>query len=720
VQVRRQAALSLALALLPSPGVSAEDRPRHRETRSIGLVESAGARLAQLDVIVTGPRDAASALVPGDFDVSVGGRKIEAFELDRACAAASTAKDPRPAAARAASYLFYFDQRHLTPAGRRRALQAARDIVPRLIAGGSRGMLVSSARTLRAFTELTSRPDEILDGLEEIEKDPWQTDPSAVQEELRIAEVEATLMEEREATKGRSDVQKYAAGSPVTLIDVGQVPRSGATPSVTHGSHGGPLSYPGLAGEPTASGVGSFEAVADAGWARAASLARQYARDEAADGAADFERLAAAVGRLTDVPQPKAIVYFADTARRNAGEHFTRLFDERGPRFDSGAGSISPERARAELDAAAKIGAQGAFDSVLREAAADGVRFYAVQADGLAPDDSRIRDAQDTLAALALESGGRPFLNGVPADRMAESILEDLSCVYLISFRPEGIPEDVPLPVRIGARVPGLETRARGHLVVQSEAARSASRVRDAFSSASEEENGTISAAVIPTGSGRGGRFALIQVAVPSPAAMGGSWEIGVSLVSGRSVREISKRKIATNASNVPMVLEEEEKLPGGRSTVLAVARESRTGLVVSRRLEIDWPESDGGLAIGPIAVLEPAAGAFVRGKSTRTEGSLARSESEPLRADRPAALIGVVCRPKERPATVRVERRLVGASVLDLTPLTLDLRKEVCAQFRDVVPAGNLGPGRFLYEVIAASQGLETARRERSFVLER
>jgi len=448
------------------------------------------------------------------------------------------------------------------------------------------------------------------------------------------------------------------------------------------------------------------------------SLATQFERDENAATETEFKRLAAALGSLEEVDPPKAVLYFADTARRDAGAHFTRMFTNQHVVAGSGPPARLIGRTHPGLDVSHGMGAAAAFDAVVREAASRGVRFYAVQAEGLAEPVPRVEDAQDTLTALALETGGRPFLHGPSADRMASEILDDLSCLFLVSFAPEGLPEDRPLPVHVSVREAGFSTQVRGQVVIQSEMARRVSDLKAAFLRQGEGDGGAISAAVIPTGYEKGRYSALVQVAVPASPLPGGKWEIGASLVTGGTAREIVKRTVGTNVTGVPVVLEEVERFPAGPFEVIAVARDVSTDTIVSRRVSGEWPGTKDTAAIGPIAVLEPVKGAFVRDRATRTSGSLARSESEPLRSDQPAAIVGLVCRGKDGPAAVRAERRLVGEEVTDLAPIDLDLSREPCAQVRDVIPANTLGAGRFLYEILATAGGIEVARGERSFVL--
>jgi hypothetical protein len=693
-----------AISMLDGRAAEPSQDPKPRKT---GLVEKASAHLAQLDVTVTGPRDAASSLTPDDFLVLVAQREIRNFQLDALCAARPAEGQAAASVTRPASYLFYFDQRHLTPSGRRRSLQVVREMVPRLIVNGSRGMVVSSARKLRVFAQLTTKPEEILAALAHVENDPEQTDASAIEEEMRVAELESLIAEQRDWGKADAGAARRASGRSMGSATGGS---SGAGPIVVGQSGGQSTINQGRASDRSASEDArqsrrTAGALQGAARGVAGLRAHEFERDEALDSISDFGRLTAAIGRLAGTDPPKILLYFADTARRNAGAHYMRML----------SGSFSPY---ARLDDSDTSGVISMFDAVLREAASQGVRFYSVQAEGLAMSSPRAQDAQATLVALAVETGGKPFLNGVSADRMADGILDDLSCLYLVSFAPEGFPKDRPLPVQVTIRRPGLSAQVRGQLVLQSEPARRSARLLAAFSAPEESEKGPISAAVIPIGHDANGFSALVQVAVPAPAVPGGSWEIGATLVRGGSAREIAKRTITTNVSGIPVVLEREERFAAGKQEIVAVARETSTETIVSRRIEFAWPDIKNGPAIGPIAVLEPVAGAFVRGEETYARGLLARSESEPLRADHLAAIVTLVCRGRDGPNTLRVERRLVGEATTPLPPLDLDLRDEPCAQVRDLIPAGTFGAGRFVYELRAIAGGIEVARGDRRFVV--
>ena len=53
------------------------------------------------------------------------------------------------------TYLFYFDQRHLTMAGRQNSLDTARTIVDQLVRDGARAMVVYASKEVMTIQPLT-------------------------------------------------------------------------------------------------------------------------------------------------------------------------------------------------------------------------------------------------------------------------------------------------------------------------------------------------------------------------------------------------------------------------------------------------------------------------------------------------------------------------------------------------------------------------------------
>jgi hypothetical protein len=154
-------------------------------------------------------------------------------------------------------------------------------------------------------------------------------------------------------------------------------------------------------------------------------------------------------------------------------------------------------------------------------------------------------------------------------------------------------------------------------------------------------------------------------------------------------------------------VLEREVELAPGAYEITAVAHEARSGFIASERVRLDWPDPDRRpMSVGPIALLQPAAGAFLRDGTPRTSGSLARGAGEPILTTLPTALVALVCRDRTRRGPVRVERWLAGGERIDFPEVSLDLEDERCVQLRDVVPADTVGPGAYRYEVRIIDRG--------------
>jgi hypothetical protein len=94
-----------------------------------------------------------------------------------------------PARRRPVSYLFYFDMPHLTQPGRQDAIASAREMLPKLLAGGNRAMLVSNAKELRTLVPMTTDVAQLDAALAKMTNDIDDFDPYAAQEEERLSQV---------------------------------------------------------------------------------------------------------------------------------------------------------------------------------------------------------------------------------------------------------------------------------------------------------------------------------------------------------------------------------------------------------------------------------------------------------------------------------------------------------------------------------------------------
>ncbi len=161
--------------------------------QAIRLQERARKQLYQLDVGVLGPPELASTLGPQDFTVRVGGTTVSNLAVDNLCpqprelsAPENKAKTSTPAPA---SYLFYFDQAHLTLSGRQEGAQLCGDLIQELIKDGSQGLVVSNGKRLRALTGWSDDPAELSAAVLALIDDPEHLDPFAELENSRIRDV---------------------------------------------------------------------------------------------------------------------------------------------------------------------------------------------------------------------------------------------------------------------------------------------------------------------------------------------------------------------------------------------------------------------------------------------------------------------------------------------------------------------------------------------------
>ena len=174
--------------------------------------------------------------------------------------------------------------------------------------------------------------------------------------------------------------------------------------------------------------------------------------------------------------------------------------------------------------------------------------------------------------------------------------------------------------------------------------------------------------------------------------------------------------RIALNSAGVPVVLDRELVFEPGPFELIMVARETRSNQVATTRIEADWADPDAEPAsVGPLAILQPSPGAFLRDGRIRTEGALARSEAEGARTDLPTVIVGLVCRSRANKKAVRVERRLVGESTVGFPVIEFPHGDDRCAQVVDSIPERTMTAGGFTYElrVLLDDEEIAVARRE-------
>ena len=221
---------------------------------------------------------------------------------------------------------------------------------------------------------------------------------------------------------------------------------------------------------------------------------------------------------------------------------------------------------------------------------------------------------------------------------------------------------------------------------------------------------------LIPSGFEQGEFSALLQVSIPGTMLAAAEWELGASMLAREKVRDEVSGRLSVSRTGLPVVLEREVQLKPGRHEIVAVAHELTSDILLSDRRELVWPDPDGQPATcGPIALLQPTPGAFLRDGEIRASGSLARAPEEPLNSHLPTALMTLVCRDKRQNGPLVIERTLVGQTRVVFPDLEFDLEDDRCAQIRDVIPAKTLGPGAYRYElrILQEERTLDEAARK-------
>jgi len=683
--VIRRGSAFVAVMALAAAAVASDPAEKPKD---LGMMERASTRLAQIDVTVAGAKEAISGLTAADFEVRLNDKIVPDVLVDDLCVAqpdARSAAPPEspevtgaaaPAAAQAprspsATYLLYFEMAHLTQSGRQGAIASARELLPKILVNGARAMIVASAAKLTTVAPLTSDRAALEAALAKMVDDQETFEPYAANEEGRLNDVI------REMTRGQE---------------------------------------------------------------AAMALAGRYAADERWRQERDLRRVTMVLGRLGEVDPPKAVLYFSDTMRQNAGEHYLSFFA--GAASSGPNGRPGPDATKILEDAAT---GSLPLDRVMNEAAGLGIRFYTIEGQGIVGPSSfiqstsspsnggggaggnqasllinsqRIRDSQDTLTSLALETGGRAFLNGVTPARMAAQILGDMSCLYLLSFDPRGFAQDKPLAVSVAVKRAKVKTSVRGRLVIQSDAARVTGRVLSAFVSPESGSTGNeagMHVGVIPISYTDGTFKARVQVALAGSAVPSTTWDIGASLVTKGAVWQDGSGRVQVMLPNTPIVFEKDMDFAPGDYDLVTVAHELQTDTVISKETHGSWPKVDAELAsFGPIAVSQKRSGGFLRNGEQQTHGAIIVPPDAALIPDAPTAVIALVCHAKDQKRPLDVTRTLIGETETPVGSTQLDLGKERCGQVVDLIPPKMLGPGTYRFVITISSDGQELARAER------
>ena len=650
------------------------------EPRSIDMVERTGSRLAQLDVTVRGPKGFVSDLTADDFELRVGGKYIENFIVDQVCRPeplvnndeSTMPESPGSDEVRATTYTSPVAAQKGAPATyifffdqphlKMAGRQESIDLAYELIPGLMDGHS-------QAMIVSNARKLKVV---QEMTSDP--------------VELQAAL---DELQRDREQWSTWSMEEDFRLDEV------------------------------------LYSLENDNNVEKTIGLAKKHQIAETWEAEKSLQRVDMVLGRLADLDPPKAFFYFADSMRRNPGEHYLAYF---GKRVMAAATSAKAMETGALLSG-------NTLDRIVHHASGMGIRFYTVQGEGLVsegmssfgrgastsvnPGTRGLRDAQKTMVDLALETGGAAFLNGIRASKILKRVQDDLSCLYLVSFPVEGFREDTPLPVRLSTSRPKVTIQTRGLLVIRSAEVQRTTRILAAFATSTRNTTDhRISGLVVPTGFKNGMFSALVQITVPGTRVPGATWDLGASLVTGEKVREDASGRILAATPGVRVVFETEMKFPPGKYELVSVAHETTTDQLLSRKYEGEWPHPNRlPVSLSPIAVVQPADAAFLRKGELKKSGSLGYPASVPVMTGKVTAVVGLVCRAKKNRHELEVHRALSGDSSAEFPVLTFPPDDdERCIQYRDLIPPDIMTEGEFRFQVTVLENGEEIATSERKF----
>jgi hypothetical protein len=331
-----------------------------------------------------------------------------------------------------------------------------------------------------------------------------------------------------------------------------------------------------------------------------------------------------------------------------------------------------------------------------------------------------VRTSQDTLASMALETGGLSFLNGIAPPRIADRVVADQSCWYLVSFAPSGWEADRTLNLDVSAKKPELRVQTRSTLVIPGRETLTQTRLIAAHFDDPALEARPLSVSVYPIGGTPKALQVLAQVRLPDgdlPAGRDALWDIGVEVVSGGDVVAHNASRVTWRGNGQPPVYQSTLSLPSGPYEIVVVAHEIATDAIRAGRLGGSWPPSAGhDVMLSLPALAQPQHGGIVLNGTVKASGIVVRGAGNSVDPRASVAFVTAACVEGKRDAALRAERRIVGETEVSFAPMELRPDGSRCVQIRDLVVAGSFGAGRMTYFVRVVSGDAEVASQELAF----
>lgn len=428
-----------------------------------------------------------------------------------------------------------------------------------------------------------------------------------------------------------------------------------------------------------------------------ATALRILVNDDLQRSGRDIERLRGAVRLLSLRGSPKGVVYFADTLRTNPGS-FVESAVSLLSNLDRSGSYPHP------MSTIAPWNEDGAMQSLVRDASSFGVRFYAVEGRGLTATSDWVRASQDTLASLALDTGGLSFVNGLKGSVIADRVAADQSCWYLVSFDPAGWDEDRPLRLDVWGRQEGLRISTASSLVIPSPETLTQTRLLAAHFGDGTPDDAPLPVSIYPVGGTTERLQVMAQVLLPGgrePSVRDTTWDVGFQVVSQGAVVSQTSNRVTWRGNGPPQVYQTTLSLPTGPYEIVVVARNPVTDSIRQGRVRGTWPSGSADrVSLSRPAIAQPQRSGLVVDGEVKRHGVVVRGVDDRVDPREPVGIVTAACLRESEKLVLRAERSLVGETEVAFAPMSLSSDNGQCVQIRDMVPAGALGGGRLTYVV--------------------
>jgi len=625
--------------------------------------------LVLLDAVVTDKAgQPVRGLGAGDFDLLVDNSRVAIESVEDHCG------EPPPGGAIEASmaadaagprrFILFFDVSHMQTLPRRNAIKSALAFVDQHMTDRDQTMVLAFLRGLHVIAPFTADRQRLRERLTFMLDDRSTVDPSPTEE--------ATMLDRLNMERRRRELGL----------------RTGA-----------------LSREPSSrmsAGSGSVPGAI-------ASECGAEARLSEMDAARTLGAMASAMPAFGAVPGRKALIYYGETLRANPGLPY---FESCGV-----AGMSSPSMGLTVLPA---------IDDLALKANLAGVSLYPVHASGMSELKTTAGEhsAIDLEAGMARSTGGRNSLLMNDATASFKQAMKDMSCYYVVSYRPPDGFGTGRHNVRLTMVDRKLRVRHREFFTIQSPSAASETQLMAALSSPGLYRDLKVDVhgySLMPTSDGR--RQLVLKAAVPIKDLMllpapGGGGAAAVTLrgaiVEGNDLRCQFTRQLMVEQpagkpdSNAEVGVETICALEPGEHEIVVAARDEASGSIGAfwGRTQIRLPGNHAGP--GPLLWAGGGQGTWVHdaGKDGLAPPApdLFIRRSSRLSANESAALTFIACRPDGARKPRRVPGpepsvvHLDGEVSLDLPAHEVDSGGETnCRLLKAEIPAGTLAPGSYL-----------------------